>query len=48
MKTMTMLKEGCFLLAMVFLITSPLDSVYAAMFWTSLAAWLLAWIFEEK
>ncbi|WP_303839011.1 hypothetical protein [Selenomonas ruminantium] len=42
------IKEGCFLMAMVFLIISPLDNVYGAMFWTSLAAWLLAWVFEEK
>ena len=41
------LRNGCFLLAMVFLIISPLDEIYAAMFWTSLAAWILALIFNE-
>ena len=41
------IKKGCFLLAMVFLIISPLDEIYVAMFWTSLAAWILALIFNE-
>lgn len=41
------LRNGCFLLAMVFLIISPLDEIYTAMFWTSLAAWILALIFNE-
>lgn len=40
-------KKGCFLLAMVFLIISPLEEIYAAMFWTSLMAFVLAMIFED-
>ncbi|BAL85149.1 hypothetical protein SELR_pSRC300760 (plasmid) [Selenomonas ruminantium subsp. lactilytica TAM6421] len=40
-------RKGCFLLAMVFLIISPLEEIYAAMFWTSLMAWFLAFLFEN-